>query len=67
MVTFSYEEDNTYLLVEHVPAEVCNRCGEKIYTPEVTDALMRFAKEKREPTKVVQVPVYEFSEGTAAI
>ncbi len=24
-VTFSYEEDDAYLLVEHVPAEVCNR------------------------------------------
>ena len=33
-VTFSYEEDETYILVEHVPAEVCSQCGEKLYTPD---------------------------------
>ncbi len=66
-VTFSYEEVNDYLLVERVPAEVCGRCGEKLYTPEVTDALLRIAKEKRAPVKTVQVPVYEFDEVAAAM
>ncbi len=66
-VTFSYEDDDDYLLVERVPAEVCGRCGEKLYTPEVTDALLRIAKEKRAPVKIVQVPVYDFVEGEAAM
>ncbi len=42
-VTFSYEEDETYILVEHVPAEVCAKCGERLYAPEVTDTLLQFA------------------------
>ncbi len=66
-VTFSYEEDDAYLLVEHVPAEECDRCGEKLYTPEVTDALLQYAKNQREPVKIVQVPVYEFAESAAAM
>ncbi len=66
-VAFSYEEDDAYLLVERVPAEVCERCGEKLYTPEVTDALLKIAREKREPMKIVQVPVYEFAERAAAM
>ena len=29
LTTFSYEEDDKYLIVENVPAEVCTKCGEK--------------------------------------
>ncbi len=43
-VTFVYEDDDKYLFVENVPAEVCRKCGEKIYSPEVTDELLKFAK-----------------------
>ena len=46
LVTFSYEEEDRYFLVEHVPAEVCERCGEKTYSPDVTDELLKFAKDK---------------------
>jgi len=61
-VTFSYEEDSKYLLVENVPAEVCTKCGEKTYSPEVTDNLLRFAKNKFQPVKIIQVPVFDFAE-----
>jgi len=60
-VTFHYEDEETYMLVEHVPAEVCQQCGEKIYTPEVTDTLLRLAKQKVRPIKILQVPVYDFA------
>jgi len=61
-VTFSYEEDETYILVEHVPAEVCPKCGERLYTPEVTDILLQFAKQPVKPAKMINVPVYDFTE-----
>lgn len=64
MVTFSYEEDDKYLLVENVPAEVCTKCGEKIYSPEVTDELLRFAHDEFKPVKTVKVPVFDFAERT---
>jgi YgiT-type zinc finger domain-containing protein len=60
LVTFTYEDEDTYMLVEHVPAEVCSQCGEKLYTPEVTEALCAFAKHPMEPVKMRQVPVYDF-------
>ena len=62
MVTFSYEEDDTHLLIEHVPAEVCEKCGEKTYSPEVTDELLRFAKSEFKPKKIITVPVFDFAE-----
>ena len=61
-VTFSYEEDDKYILVANVPAEVCTKCGEKTYSPEVTDELLRFAKNEFQPVKIIEVPVFNFAE-----
>ena len=61
-VTFSYEEGDKFLLVEHVPAEVCTRCGEKTYSPEVTDHLLEIARLKHTPVKTIPVPVFDFAE-----
>ena len=61
-VTFNYEEDNKFLLVENVPAEVCSKCGEKTYSPQVTDKLLRFAKDEFKPLKIIKVPVFNFAE-----
>lgn len=64
MVTFSYEEEDKYLFVEHVPALVCSKCGERIYSPEVTDKLLKFAKDEFRPVKTIEVPVFDFAERT---
>lgn len=59
-VTFHYEDDDKYLFVEHVPAEVCTSCGEKTYPPEVADKLLKYTKEEFKPAKTIEVPVYSF-------
>jgi HTH-type transcriptional regulator / antitoxin MqsA len=61
LVTFSYEENDKFLFVENVPAKVCTKCGEKMYSPEVTDELLKFAQDEIKPMKVVQVPVFDFT------
>jgi YgiT-type zinc finger domain-containing protein len=61
-VTFSYEEGDKHLIVEHVPAEVCDKCGEKTYSPDVTDELLKFAKKEFKPVKIIRVPVFDFAE-----
>ena len=60
-VTFTYEEDDKYLIIENVPAEVCTKCGEKMYSPEVTDELLRFARNEFKPARRIEVPVYDFA------
>ena len=62
MVTFAYAEEDKYFFVEHVPALVCNKCGERIYSPEVTDKLLKFAKDEFMPVKTIEVPVFDFAE-----
>ena len=60
-VTFVYDYDNDYFFIENVPAEVCVQCGEKTYSPEVTDELIRLAKKELLPVKTIQVPVFEYA------
>ncbi len=60
-VTFIYNGNGDYLLVENVPAEVCSQCGERTYSPEVTDDLLRLAKRKIQPAKTVEVPVIDYA------
>ncbi|MBM4046791.1 MAG: YgiT-type zinc finger protein [Planctomycetes bacterium] len=60
-VTFSYEEGGKSFFVENVPAEVCTKCGEKTYSPEVTDELIRFACEQHRPVRTLEVPVFDFA------
>jgi HTH-type transcriptional regulator / antitoxin MqsA len=60
-VTFSYDDDEKHLIVEHVPAKVCKECGEKVYSPQVADELLRFANNEFEPVKRIEVPVYDFA------
>ena len=62
LTTFTYEEENRFFLVEHVPSEVCERCGEKTYSPGVADELLEFAKNKFRPVKKLEVPVFDFAE-----
>ncbi len=64
LVTFVYEDDEKYFFVEHVPAEVCTKCGERTYSPEVTEDILKFAKRKFKPMKTVEVPVFDFAEKT---
>ncbi len=61
-VTFIYDEDDRYFMVEHVPAEVCMKCGERTYSPEVTDKILYIAKHKVRPIKTIEVPVFDLAE-----
>jgi HTH-type transcriptional regulator/antitoxin MqsA len=61
MVTFIYDEDDRYVVVENVPAEQCTKCGEKTYSPEVTDELLKFAKDDVKPEKFIRIPVHDFA------
>jgi HTH-type transcriptional regulator / antitoxin MqsA len=60
-VNFVYDENEDYFFVENVPAEVCSQCGEKTYSPKVTDELIQFAKKRLKPARKVKVPVFDYT------
>ncbi len=64
-VTFVYDYDRDYFLIENVPAEVCVQCGEKTYSPKVTDDLIHLAKQRLKPVRTVNVPVFDYTNKVA--
>jgi YgiT-type zinc finger domain-containing protein len=65
-VTFIHEQGEQLLLIRDVPAEVCTNCGEKTYSPEITDEIIKFAKQRFKPVKLLQVPVFDYGHKIAA-
>jgi len=48
------------VLYEHVPAGVCDKCGEEYLLADIQDKMIEMAKS--EPDRILQVKVYSFSD-----
>jgi len=57
-VTVDLRIGHELLIVEKVPATVCNHCGERVFTPEVTRRLQALAKQRKKPSRTMTVPVF---------
>jgi YgiT-type zinc finger domain-containing protein len=49
---------------EDVPLGVCTQCGEKFLKPEVAKSIDRALQGQRQPTRILQVPVYQYEPDT---
>ncbi|KKO18347.1 MAG: type II toxin-antitoxin system MqsA family antitoxin [Candidatus Brocadia sp.] len=47
-------------IFENVPVGVCTQCGEKVIKPAVAKAIDQLLQEEKKPTKIIQVPVYQY-------
>jgi YgiT-type zinc finger domain-containing protein len=65
-VNFIHEHDEQLLVIRDVPAEVCTACGERTYSPEITDEILRFAKQRFKPVKLIQVLVFDYGHNKVA-
>ena len=45
------------VLVEHIPAQVCERCGEAAFSRETTERIRRLVHDAR-PSKTVSLDVF---------
>ena len=48
------------VVIEDVPAEVCQQCGEKYFSPEVYKEMENLAKTKENPVKHIAIDVIRF-------
>lgn len=55
-----FQIDDKPVLVEHIPAMVCNRCGEEIFSHETTEEIRRMVHGKAKPVKSVSMDVFTF-------
>jgi len=59
-VTLDLRIGEELVIIEEVPATVCENCGEQVFTPEVTRQVQAVAQERKEKTRTILVPVFSF-------
>ncbi|RMF31980.1 MAG: YgiT-type zinc finger protein [Chloroflexi bacterium] len=60
-VTYTIEVNGELIVIENVPARVCLETGEQFFSPETVERLQQMIWEQRKPSRVIEVPVYEFA------
>ena len=61
LIRYNLSIRDRLVVVDHVPASVCDRCGETTLSPEVVDRLQTTVSASRTPDRVIETPVYEFA------
>jgi YgiT-type zinc finger domain-containing protein len=61
-VTYTQELGGRFVIVEGVPARVCRETGETLFSPATVDQLQRLVQGQAHPARIVETPVYEFSD-----
>ncbi len=61
LTTFIHEQEGQIWVIRNVPAFVCQRCGEKEYTPEITRKILELVRGSASPVETVQVPIYDLA------
>lgn len=57
--TFAAEREGILVVVKHVPALICEQCGEEYFEGTVTDGLMEQVKEAVKAGGEVNIRVYK--------
>ena len=62
LITYVQEYKGRVVIIENVPAEVCDHCGEKFLRPEIAERIQKLVWESPEPKRKAEVPVYDLAE-----
>jgi YgiT-type zinc finger domain-containing protein len=60
-VTYTIEIDGKLIVIERVPARVCIETGEQLFSAETVERIQQLILSKQKPTRVMEVPVFEFA------
>lgn len=55
-----FQIDGRPVLVENIPAEVCERCGEEIFSKETTEKVRLLVHSKAKPARSVKLDVFAY-------
>lgn len=61
-VNYLIEENGELIIVQNVPARVNPETGEQLISPNTVRHLRELVRERKSPSRVVETPVYEFSD-----
>ena len=66
LVQHEYRWEGRLFVFEDVPARVCCQCGEKYYEARVVKAMESAVLGQLKPKRILQVPVFSYSEVAVA-
>ena len=58
VASFLFEKNNTTIVIKNVPAQVCEVCGEKYFTREVTKRLLAESEVKVANGVIMEITRY---------
>jgi len=61
ITTYTQWYQGQLIVIENVPAWVCEQCGETYYDPDVVELIQSTIWSDRPPVRVVETPVYDLS------
>ena len=61
-VTYTLEHEGKFYIVENVPARVDEETGDQFFSPITVERLQRTIQGPGKPNRVIQTPVYEYTE-----
>jgi YgiT-type zinc finger domain-containing protein len=61
LVSEIFQIDGRPVLVEKIPAKVCARCGEEVFSRETTEKVRMLVHGKAKPIKSVKMDVFAFA------
>lgn len=61
LIRYNLAIDDRLVVVENVPAVVCDNCGEISIQPEAAARLQKTIWERKTPVRMIEAAVYEFS------
>lgn len=61
LIRYNLQMEEKLIVVEHVPASVCDHCGETTLAPDIVGRLQNMIWQSRTPVKILETPVYEFA------
>lgn len=57
-----FDLNGKFHLVERIPATVCDRCGEELFSRETTEQVRVMLHGQQQPVRSVSLDVFSFSE-----
>ena len=61
LIRYSMSTAEGLILIDHVPAKVCDRCGEVTLSPDVVERLQQTVWQHESPARFIEAPLYEFA------
>lgn len=61
VTTYTQEYEGQMIVVENVPAWVCDQCGEIYFDPDVVERVQTLIWSGAKPVRYIETPVYDLS------